>query len=176
MWMSLNWVKTSSEIESRYKLQAGTVRQACGRGKVTARKADERTWLIHEETARETWSPYRDYFKESTTIVMVLSRGEVRNSYIRVKWILSWFPRDTILTKDNHDTCKLLTLDVQGFNQPIQTEIDGIKLIFRKRGWVRKFFKMHNLQVGDHTVIEKIDDYHYRITAQKREIKHDREI
>ena len=46
----------------------------------------------------------------------------------------------------------------------VETDIDRTKKIFRKRGWIRRFFEQNGIQAGDRVLIERLDPYHYRVS------------
>lgn len=64
----------------------------------------------------------------------------------------------------------LLTLDVEGLAEPVQTDIptapDGGKErhAFRLREWVREFFQKHSIKPGDTISIERLNSHHFRIS------------
>jgi hypothetical protein len=57
----------------------------------------------------------------------------------------------------------MLTLHYAGLPDPVQTDIAGGHLFFRRRDSIRKFFEHHKLQPGDEIAIEKQSGYEYRV-------------
>ncbi len=55
----------------------------------------------------------------------------------------------------------MLTLHVEGYDNVIKTDIAATKR-FRARSW-GNFFEMHSLHAGDYVVIERINEYEYKI-------------
>lgn len=49
----------------------------------------------------------------------------------------------------------------------LETDIDGEKNIFRKRGWVGEMFKRTNAKAGDHVVIQKHENDTYGVWVDK---------
>jgi DNA (cytosine-5)-methyltransferase 1 len=65
---------------------------------------------------------------------------------------------------------KPITLEVDGLPEPVTTDIptDAANgrprnFMFRKRAWVRQFFKKHEIREGDVVAIERLDKFKYRI-------------
>ena len=57
----------------------------------------------------------------------------------------------------------LLKLTVKGLDEPVFTDIDRTKWIFRKRAWCGRFFDIHDIAEGDYIAITKLDELHYLI-------------
>lgn len=57
----LEQVMTPAEIEEEYSLADGTVRQAINRESLSARKADDRTWLVHRNDAEKRWGNRKNH-------------------------------------------------------------------------------------------------------------------
>lgn len=73
------------------------------------------------------------------------------------------FPSD-VIGGPNKDTRAKRDLTIEwGGADPVQTDIDGKKKIFRARGWVRDFFRLHRARAGDRVTIEEIAPYRYRV-------------
>jgi len=49
-------------------------------------------------------------------------------------------------------------------SETIDTDIDREKRIFRRRGWVARFFKDSRVVEGDRVLLEKLNDLEYRIS------------
>jgi hypothetical protein len=47
--------------------------------------------------------------------------------------------------------------------EAVETDIDQTKNIFRKRGWVARFFDAHRVRAGDRLVLEQLAPYLYRL-------------
>jgi hypothetical protein len=164
----LQQVLTPTEVEEEFNLKSGTVSQACSRGAINCRKADMRTWLIHENDAWMEWGQ-RKLMKESTMneIYITLKPGNIKNHSIRVTGYEKFFPQDVFGSSNKSGAGTNLRLEVSKLPEPIDTDIDGTKMIFRKRGWCTEFFKAHNLHEGDVIVIEKVNPYLYKVYPKK---------
>jgi len=64
---------------------------------------------------------------------------------------------------------RLLRLQLQD-GQQLETDIDGTKNIFRKRGWVRLMFQRANAKIGDNVCIKQHEDGYYEVWVDKSEI------
>ncbi len=79
-----------------------------------------------------------------------------------------FFPEDSFgesSAKNGHG--KPVILKVQGLESMIETDIPKDKKIFRKRGWVRKFVEVNNLNMNDTIIINRIASRKYLITPDK---------
>jgi hypothetical protein len=48
-------------------------------------------------------------------------------------------------------------------SEAVETDIDRSKHIFRKRGWVGRFFDANRIQAGERIVLERLGPYLYRL-------------
>lgn len=77
------------------------------------------------------------------------------------------FPADTVGGRNiNSQALKTLKLNPVG-GESLETDIDGEKNIFRKRGWVGEMFQRTKAKAGDHVVIEKNENGAYEIWVDK---------
>jgi DNA polymerase-3 subunit epsilon len=51
-----------------------------------------------------------------------------------------------------------------GGDEVITTDIDRTKRIFRRRGWVSRFFKANRICAEDFVLLEQLGPYDYRIS------------
>jgi hypothetical protein len=100
----------------------------------------------------------------SDRIVVRLTQGNLSYSHIYLGKHRAFFPRDAVGAGNSHDgKGALLTLHFEGVPEPVQTDLDGKKMIFRCRGHVGKFFARHHLGAGDNIIIERLSPYEYGI-------------
>lgn len=86
---------------------------------------------------------------ESRTIRLTPAAHKYGNLYLRCCGE-NFFPKDSFgesSAKKGHG--KPVILSVQGLNSMIETDIPKDKKIFRKRGWVKKFVEVNNLNTND---------------------------
>jgi hypothetical protein len=93
---------------------------------------------------------------------VTLTEANIQHRHIYLSALRDFFPASAIGGPSAAGAARLLSVDWGGPN-PVDTDIAGDKMIFRKRGWVRQFFSRYRLSAGDAIVIEKLSDYRYRI-------------
>jgi len=99
-----------------------------------------------------------------------ITGGNLRNNHIYFGGHFDFFPSECYGSSNKKNGIgHPLSLIIQGLPDPIETDIATNKTngnprnFFRKRGWVRRFFKKHEIREGDVIAIEKLDDFAYRI-------------
>lgn len=99
--------------------------------------------------------------------IVEINDPNLRNNHLYLSKIMNMFPASAVggSSKDAMAS-QLLELHI-GFEEPVETDIAGDKKMFRKRSWVGKFFKRHNLKAGDKVVIERMDEFRYHIYPQR---------
>jgi len=92
-------------------------------------------------------------------IVITLTEANIEHSHIYLSSHIGFFSENVIGGANKSSIAEqLLQLNFGLGGDPVYTDIAGDKNIFRKRGWVKTFFKIHELEAGDSIVIEKIDE------------------
>lgn len=92
-----------------------------------------------------------------------LSTGNLNNNHFYLTDFLNAFPSDTIGGK-NADQAAEGSLTIEwGGPTPEISDIDLSKRMFRKRGWVRKFFAASGAKEGDIVVVSLIAPYHVHV-------------
>ena len=99
---------------------------------------------------------------------IVLTHGSIKGNYLHLSHVIDIFPSSAIGGPNESQRATQLLEVHTGIGQPVLTDIAGDKQIFRKRGWVRDFFKTNNLKAGDCVIIEQTGEYRYLIYPQKR--------
>ena len=97
-----------------------------------------------------------------------LTAGNIRNGHIYLKDCLHAFPHACIGGPNASGAGEPLRLD-WGDSEAIETDIDGEKKIFRKRGWARTFFRRERARPGDAVVISRIASRHYALRLERAE-------
>ena len=97
-----------------------------------------------------------------------LSAGNLNNSHFYLTDFLNAFPADTI-GGNNADKAAARSLTIEwGSTTPEISDIDLSKRMFRKRGWVRKFFAASGAKEGDIVVVSLIAPYHVHIGLEPK--------
>jgi len=99
-----------------------------------------------------------------------ITGGNIRNNHIYLSGHHDFFPKESYgQSGKKKGIGKILILFPEGFHEPVETDIssDGKngkpRNFFRKRAWIKQFFKKHDIQEGDVIAIEKKGKYEFRI-------------
>jgi hypothetical protein len=99
--------------------------------------------------------------------IIEINEPNLRNDHIYLSGVMGLFPESAIGGSSKAAMAPdQLELHV-GFDEPVITDIARDKKMFRKRAWVREFFKRHNLKTGDKLVIERLGEFRYHIYPQR---------
>jgi hypothetical protein len=98
-----------------------------------------------------------------------LTQGNLNNDHFRLTACLAMFPSDSIGGGNaKSGASRRLQINPIGCEK-LETDIDGKKNIFRKRGWVGAMFRRTNAKAGDYVVIKKEVDGSYEVWVDKFE-------
>lgn len=99
-----------------------------------------------------------------------ITAGNIRNDHIYISGHHDFFPKECYGKSGSKiGVGKHLTLLLDGLDETVETDIstNGTngkpRNFFRKRSWVGKFFKHHDIYEGDVIAIEKITKYKYKV-------------
>jgi len=105
--------------------------------------------------------------------IIEISASDIKNKKIRIASCGPYFfPEDVFgdSSSKNGKAGKNITLIVDGYEEPVKTDIPVDKKIFRSRSWVREFFKHHEIKPNDRLQIERISQRKYRIKPQNDQL------
>ena len=107
----------------------------------------------------------RGVYARPDRIVITLTEGSLKNSYISLGNRVGFFPADAVGPANSRDgKGKMLTVRFDGLPDPVETDITGDPHHdLRCRGLTRRFFAHHDLKPGEKIAIEKDSDYEYRV-------------
>jgi len=92
-----------------------------------------------------------------------LTQGNIDNHHIYLREFFAAFPADAIGGSSSAQAAaRQITVDWGG-PDPAETDLDGQKKFFRKRGWVRTFFAQNRATAGQTVVVEEVGAYRYRV-------------
>lgn len=86
-------------------------------------------------------------------VVVEVSGGNVRNHHINLRGAFGLFPDDAL--GGSNAASSGVPVKVTFGSEPIETDIDESKAIFRERGAVRRFFESESIVEGDLVLIER---------------------
>jgi Domain of unknown function (DUF3883) len=102
--------------------------------------------------------------KHAGRIVVRVTGGGLRNSYVSLREHLGFFPEDSVGASNvQDDEGARLTLYIAGLPEPVQTDITPRHQDFRRRAFWGAFFDRHQMAEGDSVVIERRSAYEYHI-------------
>jgi len=98
---------------------------------------------------------------------VVLTEGNIANSHIYLRGFFDRFPQDAVGGSNNASAAhRTVTIDWGG-PEPIVTDLDGSKKLFRARGWIGAFFKLNRAAAGDRVIVEQTAPYRYIVYFRK---------
>lgn len=107
--------------------------------------------------------------------LIAITSGNLRNKHIYISGHHDFFPPEVYGRSSRREAkAKPVTLHVEGLRDPVTTDIavNGSngrpRNFFRKRAWVRRFFKKHELREGDVVAPGRIQVYPLRIQKSPR--------
>jgi len=100
---------------------------------------------------------------------ITIKQANLDHGHIYLAECMDFFPSDVVGGRNKAAAApKTVQIDF-GIGQ-VNTDVVGNKKIFRKRGWVRRFFADNHLAPGDCVVLERLDPYAYRLSAEPLEL------
>tara|TARA_R110000796_G_scaffold14517_1_gene47446 strand:- start:25486 stop:27072 length:1587 start_codon:yes stop_codon:yes gene_type:complete len=99
--------------------------------------------------------------------ISILTQGNINNNHFYLRDVWTAFPADCI-GGSNIGAAAVRSVTVSwGADLAETTDIDGQKKLFRRRGWVREFFKQNNAQAGDRVRIYRKNPYEFMVSIEK---------
>lgn len=95
--------------------------------------------------------------------VITITAGNLKNNHIYLSGCMELFPNDVIGGSDRARAAPR-TVQVRWGSEVVDTDIDGSKCIFRRRGWVRRFFAETRIADGEKVLLEQEGEYAYRVS------------
>jgi DNA (cytosine-5)-methyltransferase 1 len=107
----------------------------------------------------------------ATKRLLKITAGNLKNSHIYLRQHLDFFPPDCVgpARRSAKKGTKDIELVLDGLNKVIETDIctdskTGKARFFRRRDWVREFFKHHQVAAGDFLSLERLNGRRYRLS------------
>lgn len=103
--------------------------------------------------------------------LIAVTDANIRNGHLYLTGNLGFFPAACFGSSSKQGPLgQLLTLEVEGLSEPVQTDIPTIadgtqpRRFFRNRAWVARFFKACRIKDGDFVALEKVDRFRIRVS------------
>ncbi len=94
--------------------------------------------------------------------LLTVTQGNINNNHLYLTTVLDMFPKDVFGGEDRSQAAARM-VRIECGSETVETDIVDAKNIFRKRGWVRRFFGSKRIHAGDQVVLEQIQPYSYRV-------------
>lgn len=94
---------------------------------------------------------------------LTVNQANIDNHHFYLTEVMDMFPPD-VMGGEDESRAAPRTVRVEWGSETVDTDIDRTKNIFRKRGWVGRFFAEARIQAGDQVLLEQIEPYLYRVS------------
>jgi site-specific DNA-cytosine methylase len=129
--------------------------------------------VISDQMRTLEWTQMQE---NSTRRVLVVTAGNLRQSHIYIRGHIDFFPPECVgpSRKARCGPGKSIEIALDGLAEVISTDLSADRQTGKPRGffrglrWVRKFFKHHNVGVGDLLTLERLAATSYRLSVEKR--------
>jgi hypothetical protein len=97
----------------------------------------------------------------------VLSGGNIRNNHIKLAPLMHALPQDVIGGSSKAQIAPRRLEIEWGGSEPVTTDIDRTKSIFRARGWVRRFFEASGARENDIVIFIETEPYRISVRLER---------
>jgi hypothetical protein len=94
---------------------------------------------------------------------LIITQGNINNSHMYLTGAMDLFP-DEVKGGSNKTHAAAKMVRVQWGDEIVVTDIAREKHMFRRRGWVRRFFDANRIVAGDRVLLERREPYVYRVS------------
>ncbi|UYM14897.1 ASCH domain-containing protein [Endozoicomonas euniceicola] len=96
---------------------------------------------------------------------VVVTQGNINNNHIYVRNVVQLFPPECIGGANRREQAsQLFTLYLDKVEEPVKSDIDGKKKIFRERRAIGQFLKLNGVVANDKVQIKKVGQYEYQVS------------
>jgi hypothetical protein len=99
------------------------------------------------------------------TSCLTITQGNINHSHIYLTGLMKVFP-DDVMGGNNREHAAAKVVCVHWGHDRVYTDIDRAKHMFRRRGWVRRFFEANRIMAGDRVLLEQLEPYVYRVSKE----------
>jgi hypothetical protein len=100
---------------------------------------------------------------------LTINQANLDHGHIYLADCMDLFPPD-VVGGANKTVSAPRTVQIDFGSGQVNTDVVRDKRIFRKRGWLRRFFADNSLAPGDRVVLERLGPYSYRVSAEPLEL------
>ena len=97
-----------------------------------------------------------------------ITQANIDHNHIYLRPFFEKFPADAIGGSNMSSVARREIAVDWGGETTVMTDLDGKKLLFRKRGWVSGFFQRNGIVAGDVVSVDEVGSYSYRVRRQAR--------
>jgi DNA polymerase III subunit epsilon len=94
---------------------------------------------------------------------LTLTQANIDHGSMYLSPCIGIFPQDAIGGANRSDAA-LQPIQIWHGSAVEITDIDGEKKIFRRRAWVRQFFRDNGVVAGDRILLEQLSSHSYRVS------------
>jgi hypothetical protein len=98
-----------------------------------------------------------------TSRCLTITQGNIDNNHMYLTEVMDMFPDDVLGGHDKSQAAPR-TVRVLFSGEAVDTDVVREKNIFRRRGWVRRFFDANRIAAGDRVCLEQLEPYLYRVS------------
>lgn len=96
-----------------------------------------------------------------------ITQGNIDNSHIYLRAFFDSFPPEVVGGSNAASAAPQHIVVEWGGTAPVNTDLDGTKKFFRKRGWIRQFFELYRVVAGSEILVEETGKYRYRLSVSQ---------
>jgi len=120
-------------------------------------------FLFRQESSVEAPRQSEDTRVSLTTSCLTITQGNLDNSHMYLTRVMDIFPAD-VMGGNNKMHSAPKTVCVYWGDDRVDTDIVRDKHMFRRRGWVRRFFEANRIAAGDRVLLEQLGPYVCRVS------------
>lgn len=94
--------------------------------------------------------------------LLKVTQGNINNNHLYLRGIIDLFPTDVL--GGGNQSQQGRTVRVLWNDESVETDIVRSRNIFRRRGWLRKFFAANHIIAGDRVMLEQMGPYLFRMS------------
>jgi hypothetical protein len=99
------------------------------------------------------------------THYLTITKANLAHGHIYLRECKGMFPEDVIGGANKSDVAPR-KVQIQWGSDQVETDVVRGKYIFRRRGWVRRFFRSEHVTPGHRVLLEQLGPYSYRVSRE----------